>query len=103
MGSLESEIAQSCPHTYLEYMGGMDYSDDDMEGGDELSPVELEMETEEVLMTSVQVDNEYFDFFGFIIGSEFFLCRYGCIYTSIDAGLDYRHNCHRFQLFHGLE
>jgi hypothetical protein len=64
----ESEIAQPRPRTYLEYVGGLDYGDDDMEGGDELPPVEMEMETDEMPMPLVQVDSEYFDFFLFVIG-----------------------------------
>jgi hypothetical protein len=61
----ESEIVQPRPCTYLEYMGGIDYGDDDMKGGDEFPPVEMEMETEEVLMPSVQVASEYFNIFFF--------------------------------------
>jgi hypothetical protein len=53
---------------YLEYVGGLDYGDDDMEGGDELPPVEMEMETDEMPMPSVQMDSEYFDFFLVVIG-----------------------------------
>jgi hypothetical protein len=58
----ESEIAQPHPHMYLEYVGGLDYSDDDMEGGDELPLVEMEMETEEMPLPSVQFDGEYLVF-----------------------------------------
>jgi hypothetical protein len=66
VGSPESEIAQPRPRTYLEYMGGMDYGDDEMEGGDEFPLVDMEMETAEAPMTSVQVDSEYFNFFVFL-------------------------------------
>jgi hypothetical protein len=71
VGSPESEIAQPRPRTYLEYMGGMDYSDEDMEGGDEFPPVEMEMETAEVPMPSVQIDSEYLDSLDFLNDSEF--------------------------------
>jgi hypothetical protein len=71
MVSVESEIAQ--PHqNYSEYVGGLDYGDDDMEGGDELPPVEMEMETEEVPMPLVQINSEYPDFFVLMINSEVF-------------------------------
>jgi hypothetical protein len=66
MGSPKSEVEQPCPRIYLEYMGGMDYGDDDIEGEDKLPLVEMEMETVEAPMTSVQVDSEYFNFFIFL-------------------------------------
>jgi hypothetical protein len=72
MVSVESEIAQPRPQNYSEYVGGLDYGDDDMEGGDELPPVEMEMETEEVPMPSVQINSEYPDFFVLMINSEVF-------------------------------
>jgi hypothetical protein len=103
MGSLQSEVAQPRPRTYLEYMGGMDYGDRDMEGGDEFPPVDMEMETAEAPMTSVQVDSEHFNFSSFYLFSDLFLRRYGCIYASFDAGFDYWHNRRYFQLVHGLE
>jgi hypothetical protein len=99
----EPEIAQPRPRTYLEYVGGLDYGDDDMEGGYEFPPVDMEMETAEAPMTSVQVDGEYFNFSSFYLFSDLFLRRYGCIYASFDAGFDYWHNRRNFQLVHGLE
>jgi hypothetical protein len=68
----ESEIAQPHPCTYLEYMGGIDYGANDMEEGDELPPVKMEMETEEVPMPSVQVDSECLDSFILTICFEVF-------------------------------
>jgi hypothetical protein len=96
MGSPQSEVEQPRPRTYLEYMGSMDYGDGDMEGGDELPPVDMEMETVEAPMTSVQVDSDYFNFSSFSLFSDLFLRRYGCIYASIDASVDYGHHPRRF-------
>jgi hypothetical protein len=52
-------------------MGGMDYGDDEMEGGDEFPSVDMELETAEAPMPSVQIDSEYLDFLNFLINSEF--------------------------------
>jgi hypothetical protein len=48
-------------------MGGMDYSDDEMEGGDEFPSVDMELETAEAPMPSVQIDSGYLDFLNFLI------------------------------------
>jgi hypothetical protein len=67
MGSSESEIVQLYPRTYLEYVGGIDYSDDNMGGGDELPLVEIDIKMEEVLMPSVPVTSKYSRLFAFLI------------------------------------
>jgi hypothetical protein len=68
MGSPELEIAQPRPRNYSEYMGGLSYSDDSMDEGDELPPVEMGMETEEMPLPSVPVESEFYrNHFVFIV------------------------------------
>jgi hypothetical protein len=91
MGSPELEIAQPRPRTYLEYVGGLDYGDDDM-GGDELPPATCDMDLGDVPMPSVQVEGGLFECLRFSNRfSDLFWCRYGCIYASFDARVDYWH------------
>jgi hypothetical protein len=59
MGSPELEIAQPRLCNYSEYMGRLSYSDDSMDEGDELPPVEMGMETEEMPLPSVQFEGEF--------------------------------------------
>jgi hypothetical protein len=66
MGSPESKVEQPHPANYAEYVGGLEYSDDKMGGGDELPQVEIDMEMEELPMPLVPVTGKSSRLFEFL-------------------------------------
>jgi hypothetical protein len=61
MSCSESEVEQQCPATYAEYVGGLEYNDDEMEKGDDLSLANFNMELRDVPMPSVQINGEFLE------------------------------------------
>jgi hypothetical protein len=72
MGSPKSEVEQQCSATYAEYVGNLEYDDDEMDGGDELPPATFDMDLGDVLMSLVQVNGEFIVIFVFLV--VFLIC-----------------------------